>query len=381
MTARRAAPPPASLDAAPWVLCVDDEEVTLGLVRRLLEGMGLRVAATSSPSVALDLFEPDKFDLVLTDIRMPGMDGHAFLEAVRARDPQVPIVVATGFATLDNAMRALREGATGMLIKPFTGTEFATEIGQALERSRQRRDALRYRFVTPILDGVALALSAAIEARHLETGEHCRQLGHLGERLAMLLGLDEDSRTTIRIGGFLHDVGKIAIADAILLKPGRLTDEEMAEMRRHSEIGASIVSTHDAMAGIARIVRHHHERWDGAGYPDRLRAEEIPIGARIISVVDAFSAMTTDRVYRAALDPEAAWAELRRNAGSQFDPAVVELFEIAVDLSPGIVDPRLAAARPDGALADRPTRRPGPDVTGPAGRSPSRSTGSRGFSA
>ena len=206
------------------------------------------------------------------------MDGHAFLAEIRGRDPQVPVIVATGHASLDNAIRALRDGASGMLIKPFTAEEFETEVTNALQRARIRHDALQYRLLTPILDGVALALTAAIEARDLETGDHCRQLGTLGERVATMLGLSEQERTTIRIGGYLHDVGKIAIADRILLKPGKLTDEEYAEMQRHAEIGASIVQTHEAMTDIARIVRHHHERFDGAGYPDRLVGEEIPLG-------------------------------------------------------------------------------------------------------
>jgi putative two-component system response regulator len=316
--------------AGPRVLCVDDEPVTLRLVTRLLERMGLVVTTAPGPDAALEIFDVDRFDLIITDIRMPGMDGHAFLAAIRLRDPQVPVIVATGHASLDNAIRALRDGASGMLIKPFTGEEFTTEVTNALERARIRHEALQYRFVTPILDGVALALTAAIEARDLETGAHCTQLGSMGERVARLMGLSEQDRTTIRIGGYLHDVGKIAIADRILLKPGRLTDDEYREMQRHAEIGGSIVQTHESMEGIAKIVRHHHERFDGDGYPDRLVGEAIPLGARIITIADAFSAMTNDRVYRKAIPVEQAWEEVRRNSGSQFDPAIVELFEVAV---------------------------------------------------
>jgi HD-GYP domain-containing protein (c-di-GMP phosphodiesterase class II) len=217
-----------------------------------------------------------------------------------------------------------------MLMKPFTGEEFQAEVRAALERSRIRRAALQYTYVTPILDGVALALTAAIEARDLETGEHCQQLGFMGERVAILMGLPELARTTIRIGGYLHDVGKIAIADRILLKPGALTDEEYAEMQRHAEIGGDIVSTHVSMADIAAIVRHHHERFDGRGYPDRLERTAIPLGARIISVADALSAQTTDRPYRKAILLDAAWAEIERHSGSQFDPEIVDLFSTLI---------------------------------------------------
>ena len=313
------------------VLCLDDEPAILGLMARLRERLGLAATTASGPQAALDLFDASHFDLVITDIRMPGMDGHAFLSQIRARDQQVPVIVATGHASLDNAIRGLRDGASGMLIKPFTADEFGKEVTAALERARIRSDALRYRYVTPILDGVSLALTAAIEARDLETGEHCQQLGWMGERVARLLGLPEFEQTTIRIGGYLHDIGKIAIADRILLKPGPLTDEEYAEMQRHSEIGGAIVSTHEAMTGIAEIVRHHHERYDGRGYPDRLARDAVPLGARIISIADALSAMTNDRPYRAAIPIEPAWEEIVRNSGSQFDPAIIEVFGTMVE--------------------------------------------------
>jgi HD-GYP domain-containing protein (c-di-GMP phosphodiesterase class II) len=218
-----------------------------------------------------------------------------------------------------------------MLIKPFTGQELLAEVSRALAATQMHRDALQYRFLSPVLDSIALTLSTAIEARNLETGAHCRQLGVLSERIAAVLGQDERQRMTVRIGGYLHDVGKIGIADAILLKPGSLTGEEMAEMRRHSEIGASILEVHEAMAGIAEIVRHHHERWDGAGYPQGLKGDAIPLGARIIAVADAYSAMTADRVYRPALPVERAWSELRRNVGIEFDPEVVAAFEHVMD--------------------------------------------------
>jgi putative two-component system response regulator len=318
------------------VLCVDDEPIVLRLMSRLLERLGVDVTTATGPLEALGVFEAERFDLIVTDIRMPSMDGHAFLAEIRARDPEVPVIVATGHASLDNAIRALRDGASGMLMKPFTGEEFQTEVRAALERSRIRRAALQYTYVTPILDGVALALTAAIEARDLETGEHCQQLGFMGERIAILMGLPELTRTSIRIGGFLHDIGKIAIADRILLKPGKLTADEYAEMQRHAAIGGDIVSTHESMADIAAIVRHHHEWYDGNGYPDRLDRSAIPLGARIISVADALSAQTTDRPYRKAIPLDEAWAEIERHRGGQFDPEIVDLFAtlIGTDIVP-----------------------------------------------
>jgi len=321
---------PSFLRKRPRALCVDDEPAVLALVARMLTGLGFDAEPLGDPAAALSAFQDGRYDLVLTDVRMPGISGHALITAMRAIDPEVPIIVVTGQGTLETATSALRGGASGMIVKPFTTEEFRSEVEATLERHRYRHDALQLRFVSPILDGVALALTAAIEARDLGTGEHCKQLGTLGEAVARLMGLSEQDCTTIRIGGYLHDIGKIAIADRILLKPGKLTEEEYREMQRHSELGAAIVSTHEQMAGIADIVRHHHEQFNGRGYPTGLAGESIPIGARIISVADSWSAMTTDRVYRAALGADEAWAELHRHSGTQFDPDVIALFEHAL---------------------------------------------------
>jgi putative two-component system response regulator len=318
-------------NSRPRVLCVDDEPVILQILRRLLEVQGFEPVTCDNPLIALSEFTEGSFDVVVTDIHMPGMDGLALTRALREVQPELPVVVVTGHGTVDTAIQALREGATGMLVKPFTGGELLAEVRRALSSAQMRYEALQYRYLSPVLDSIALTLSSAIEARNLETGEHCRQLGLLSERMAAVLGLDERKQMTIRIGGYLHDIGKIGIADAVLLKPGKLTDSEMAEMRRHSEIGAAILEVHDAMSEISQIVRHHHERWDGRGYPDAMVGSAIPLGGRIIAVADAFSAMTSDRIYRAALPMDRAWAELRAHSGTQFDPEILEVFEQVVD--------------------------------------------------
>ena len=323
--------PSRSGNARPRVLCVDDEPVILQILRRLLEVQGFDPVTCSNPLTALSEFSEGMFDVVITDIHMPQMDGLALMRSLRSKQPDLPVVVVTGQGTVDTAIQALREGATGMLVKPFTGEELLSEVRRALSTAQMHYEALQYRYMSPVLDSIALTLSTAIEARNLETGEHCRQLGILSERMALVLGLDERQQMTVRIGGYLHDIGKIGIADAVLLKPGRLTESEMAEMRRHSEIGAAILQVSDAMSDIADIVRHHHERWDGRGYPDALVGATIPLGARIIAVADAFSAMVSDRIYRPKLPMERAWAELRAHSGSQFDAEIVEVFAQVVD--------------------------------------------------
>jgi putative two-component system response regulator len=322
----------------PRVLCVDDEPLILRLLDRMLGGSGMEVVTSGEAGTALETFPADRFDLVITDIRMPGMSGHEFVQGIRARDPQVPIIVITGQGTVENAAEMIRNGANGMLLKPFTLEELMREVTGALERARERHDALELRLVTPLLDGVALSWSKALENRDLETAEHCRALGAYGERVAIALGFDRALQTTIRIGGFLHDIGKIGIPDRILLKPGALTDEEIEQMRRHSQIGAEILEqVHESLAGIAGIVRHHHEQWNGSGYPDHLAGAAIPIGARIISVADAFNSMTIDRPYRLALPVERAWDELARFAGTQFDPVCVDAFRATVNPDGSII--------------------------------------------
>jgi putative two-component system response regulator len=335
--------PSRGADARPRVLCVDDEPVILQILRRLLEVQGFDAVTSSDPVAALASFSEGMFEVVITDIHMPQMDGLVLMRSLREKQPDLPVVVVTGQGTVDTAIQALREGASGMLVKPFTGEELLAEVRRALSTAQIQNEALQYRYISPVLDSIALTLSTAIEARNLETGEHCRQLGVLSERIAMVLGLDDRQQMTVRIGGYLHDIGKIGIADAVLLKPGKLTESEMAEMRRHSEIGAAILQVSDAMSDIAQIVRHHHERWDGCGYPDALVGTGIPLGARIIAVADAFSAMVTDRIYRPQLQVEDAWAELRANAGSQFDAEIVEAFGHVVDRDGCLCDLGVAA--------------------------------------
>src|ERR1035437_3042092 len=187
----------------PRVCCGEGEAVIPQILARLLEFQGFEAVICNEPQEAVASFGDGDFDVVITDIHMPGMDGLALMRALRERQPDLPVVVVTGHGTVDTAIQALREGATGMLMKPFTGAELLAEVRRALGSAQMHYEALQYRYLSPVLDSIALTLSTAIEARNLETGEHCRQLGVLSERMAAVLGLDEHQQMTVRIGGGL----------------------------------------------------------------------------------------------------------------------------------------------------------------------------------
>jgi putative two-component system response regulator len=252
---------------------------------------------------------------------MPVRDGIEVTRRVRA-DPAtelVPIVLVTGFGALKDTVAGLDAGATDLLTKPFEAPELLARIRAAL-RTKAAVDRLES------TQGVLVAMANAVEAKDPTTGHHCDRLAGLAIGLAGLAGLDVEAIEAVGYGAALHDIGKIGISETILRKPGPLTETEWAEMREHPEIGARIIEPLRLGELVGPIVRAHHERWDGNGYPARLSRSSIPLGARIVTIVDAFDAMTHDRPYRTALGLGAALDEFRREAGGQFDPDLAELF-------------------------------------------------------
>jgi putative two-component system response regulator len=217
-------------------------------------------------------------------------------------------------------------GAVNYLVKPFAGDTLRVVVNRALERRRLAEDALRLRVVVPLLEQFTLKMADMIEARDVETHAHCRRLVAISDRIAERLEVPTDQRHATRIGAALHDVGKIAISDVILQKPGKLLPEEWELIRRHPEIGAQLLDGVDQWRTAQAVVRHHHERFDGAGYPDRLRGRDIPVGARIVSVADAVDVMLTGRAYCKARPLDQVVAELQDHRGTQFDPDVVDAF-------------------------------------------------------
>jgi putative nucleotidyltransferase with HDIG domain len=312
---------------------------------RQLASIGYETAAAAGSTEALDMLRARSFDLVVCDLCMPGSGGIEFLREATANYPDTGVVLMSGANDLQMAVEAMRLGALDYISKPFTTEQIARTIDGAVGRMRERHERQLYlrRLEDSLLSqGVELnrmlaspasatestlrALVAALDAREHETEAHSRRVGDYALHLAGVMGVAPRPRDEIRKGALLHDIGKIGISDRILLKPGKLTAEEWTEMRKHPEIGYWILTGSRELRTASEIVIAHHERWDGDGYPNRLCGNDIPLGARIFSVVDTFDALTSNRPYHRSESYEFARKEIEKNSGTQFDPEVVEHF-------------------------------------------------------
>jgi putative two-component system response regulator len=323
------------------ILVVDDQEPNVLLLEQLLKGSGFaNVTSTTQSARALPMCAEYDPDLLLLDLQMPAPDGFEIMRSLEAQSlgpERLPILVLTADASSETKRRALSMGASDFVNKPFDLTEVFLRIRNLLltrclqqelrrhnlsleervrERTRQLEDAQ-----VEIVD----RLARAAEYRDDNTGEHARRVGRMAARIAEKLGLDKDFVEQIRRAAPLHDVGKLSLPDAILLKPGKLTQEEFDEMKQHTLAGAEILgrSRSRLLKLSEEIALTHHERWDGSGYPAGLAGEEIPISGRIVAVADVFDALVNDRPYKEAWPAPRALAEIRRLSGSHFDPNVV----------------------------------------------------------
>ena len=328
------------------ILVVDDEETIREIVCSTLSGAHFQTRAAANGIEALAVLESgDEFDLVLSDLMMAEMDGIALLERAKERYPDMPIVMVTAVHDIGIALQALRNGAYDYLLKPFEREQLLATVRRALENRRLKRENDAYRTNLEALvaartqqwkaalsdlersyDITLAALGDALDLKDKETEGHSRRVTAYTIAIARKMGLPKEEIKVIARGSFLHDIGKIAIPDGILLKPGKLTDEEMATMREHCYLGYRIISRIPFLAEAAEIVYSHQERYDGLGYPRGLKGDEIPLGARMFSVADTLDAMTTTRVYRPAQSFEAARKEIELWSGRQFDPQIVKVF-------------------------------------------------------
>ncbi len=324
------------------ILIVDDEPANVLLLERLLEQLGYNNIETyTSPLEALPRILHQNVDLVLLDIQMPQLTGFEVLEKIRdskSENEFRPVMVLTADATASTKRKALALGAEDFLTKPFEAYEVALRVKNLL-RTRQlykeislENDLLEQRVKerTQELEEVQLEivdrLGLATEYRDDDTKAHTGRVGDMASQVANAMGLPQKFVQLLRLAAPLHDIGKIGISDLILLKAGKLTDEEFATMKKHTEIGASILSgsKSEILQLAQEIAISHHERWDGRGYPHQLRGDDIPLSGRIVSVVDVFDALTHERTYKKAWPIEEALEEIERNAGTQFDPRVVQ---------------------------------------------------------
>jgi len=328
------------------ILVVDDEEPVRGVVAALLEHSGYAATVTESAEEALARLQQDPdYDLVLCDIMMPGTDGLCLLDLICTDHPGMPVVMLSAINDIHVVTSAFRRGAIDYLLKPFERSELESIVMRAVEHGRLRKQNTIYRHNLESIvtsrtgrlrstmqdlersyDITLEAMGAALDLRDEETEGHSRRVTAYTIALAEAMGLESDDLRVIARGAFLHDIGKIATPDSILLKPARLSDEEMTIMKQHCERGYEMVRKIPFLREAAEIVYAHQERFDGTGYPRGLQGEEIPLGARIFAIADALDAITSDRPYRKGTTFAAATEEIARCAGKQFDPRIVEVF-------------------------------------------------------
>jgi putative nucleotidyltransferase with HDIG domain len=346
--------------AAEHILVVDDEAAVRQTMVAALESVDYSVEQTSSVEAAIPVLgSRNDWALILTDLLMPGSSGLTLLEYARQHHRVVPVVMVTGVSDISVALEAIRMGAYDYLLKPFQREQLLAVVARALEKHRLEQENLAYKNEletlvkarTEMLAGTMAdlkraladreramaelersyditleALGNALDLKDAETEGHSKRVTAFTMAIAHAMGLPDERRKVIGRGAFLHDIGKMAIPDAILRKPGRLTAEEQAVMREHCLLGYQMLRRIPFLHEPADIVYSHQEHFDGTGYPRGLRGEQIHLGARVFAVADAFDAITSDRPYRAAQSMSSARREIEKNSGTQFDPNVVNIF-------------------------------------------------------
>jgi putative nucleotidyltransferase with HDIG domain len=327
------------------ILVVDDEEAIREVVSTMLESKGYQCTAVSNGRAAQDQVKRVTPDLVLSDMIMPEMDGIKLLDWLRQYDPEVPVIMVTAIHDISTALEAIRRGAYDYILKPFEKDQLFLGVGRALQHRRLVIENRKYQRDLEQLveertaklsvaiaqleqsyDDTLEALGSALDLKDAETEGHCQRVTAFCISIAKAMPVPGLYLPILARAAFLHDIGKMAIPDGILRKPGPLTDEEKQIMRKHCEIGYNMLIRIPFLRDAAEIVLAHQEFFNGSGYPRGLKGDQIPLGARIFTIADSLDAMISDRPYRKALPLAHARGEIKRCSGTQFDPQVVEIF-------------------------------------------------------
>ncbi len=320
------------------ILIVDDEKIIRLVLREKLRSQGHVCLEAGEGTEAMKALRENPIDLVILDIKMPGRSGIELLPEIKAGYPDTAVIMVTAVGDIDTAILAMKLGAYDFLTKPFNLEEVVLSVNRAMEKRRlelenrdyqqhleqkvqQQAEKIRSSFLNAIT-----ALAYAMEAKDKYTSGHSYRVAEMSLAIAKELGMDRSRIEKVRFAGVIHDIGKIGVKESILNKPAPLSATEFDIVKSHPQTGAHILAPVVEDEEILKVVKHHHERYDGRGYPDGLPGEDIPLGARIVAVADAYDAMTSDRPYRAPLPVERTLDEIRQAAGSQFDPRVVQAF-------------------------------------------------------
>ena len=333
------------VNSLPKILVIDDEPSMRSFLVQALDPVSTKLAEAGDASQAIEQIEREEFDIIVSDLYMPGISGLELLAKAKQSQWDLRFIIITGRPDVPEVVRALQLQAADFLLKPFDIKTLTDSVQRNFHQLIRQREGHAYRSSlemsiqrrTQDLENVLShvesnyrttleAMVAALDAREHETYAHSFRVRAYTIHLARLVGYPPALIPQLENAALLHDIGKIAVSDLILLKPGKLTPEEWVEMKKHSIVGEQILKRISFLQPAAPIIRHHHERIDGTGYPDGLRSEQIPLGARIFAFADTLDAMTSDRFYRKALGFDAVPDEIRRCSNTQFDPRIAEVF-------------------------------------------------------
>lgn len=351
------------------VLAVDDEPAASRLLSFILAPPTFRCTTACTAEEALVALQREPFDAVISDLQMPGLSGMELLAEVRHKHPHMAFLVTTGVDDVDVGVKAMRSGADDYLVKPLRESAVVASLENALHKRHLEQELDQYRHhleelvaartdqlqaafrqIEQSYEDTLQSLGAAIDLRDNETEGHSQRVCRYSLEIARALGWQDKQLGTLARGAYLHDIGKLGVADGILLKPGPLTPEERKIMQRHAQIGFDLVKDIPFLADATDVVLMHHERFDGTGYPQGLKGDQIPLSARIFAIADTLDAITSERPYQRASSFEFARERIRQLSGTAFDPKIVNIFlSIREDLWPTIASNqrRIAGLSPE----------------------------------